>query len=177
VADFGLGAPLDPRSRLFDISLGGGALLDLGVYPLALASLVFGAPRRISTDVYLGTTGVDERAGIVLGYGDERLAVLYTSLRERTPSEAILFGTEGSLRLHGPIYRPMGITLSWPGREDELIRPTVEGNAYNYEAVEVMRCLNAGEVESPAMTLDESLEIMGTMDAIRERWGLRYPVE
>jgi predicted dehydrogenase len=175
VADFGLGAPFDPRSRLYDMALGGGALLDLGVYPVALASLVFGAPRRISTEAHLGVTGVDERAGIVFGYEDGRLAVLHTSLKEETPSEAMLFGSGGSLKLHGPIYRPSAVTLSRPGREDERSQPTVEGNAYNYEAMEVMRCLREGETESPAMTLDESLSIMRTMDEIRAAWGLTYP--
>lgn len=177
VADFGLGAPFDPTSRLFDIALGGGALLDLGVYPVALASLVFGRPHQISTQAHLGETGVDERAGIVFGYEDGRMAVLHTSLKEKTPSEAMLFGSRGTLRLHGPIYRPSAVTLSRPGKEDERIQPAVEGNAYQYEAMEVMRCLRAGETESPSMTLDESLSIMRTMDAIRAAWGLTYPEE
>jgi predicted dehydrogenase len=177
VADFGLGAPFDPRSRLFDPALGGGALLDLGVYPLALASLLFGHPSRVSSQARLGTTGVDERAGIVLGYDDGRLAVLHTSLREKTPSEASLFGDRGSLRLHGPIFRPTAVTLSRPGHDDERIEPVVEGNAYNYEAMEVMRCLAAGLTESPSMTLDESLSILRTMDDLRASWGLRYPGE
>jgi predicted dehydrogenase len=177
VADFGLGTSFDPEGRLFDIQLGGGALLDLGVYPVALASLVFGPPDTVSTHAHLGPTGVDERAGVVLGYEEEGLAVLHTSLLEKTPSEAMIFGEAGSLRVHGPIYRPSALTLSRPGHDDELIQPPVEGNAYNYEAMEVMRCLRAGELESPRMTLDESLSIMLTLDAIRAEWGLRYPGE
>jgi len=177
VADFGLGAPFDPGSRLFDLALGGGALLDLGVYPVALASLVLGPPDRISTHAHLGPTGVDERAGIILGYSEGRMAVLHTALREKTPSEAMIFGDAGSIRLHSPIFRPSGLTLSQPGRDEETIRPQVKGNAYNYEAVEVMRCLRSGTTESPSMTLDESLSIMRTLDAIRAEWGLRYPGE
>ncbi len=177
VADLGLGAPFDPKNRLFDIELGGGALLDLGVYPVAMAFLVFGEPSRIATIAHLGSTGVDERAGIVFGYDDGRLAVLNTALMEETPSDAEFFGTEGSLRLHGPIYRPTAITLKRTGEQERRIEPPVEGNVYNYEAVEVMRRLRAGELESPAMTLDESLSIMRTLDAIRAEWGLRYPGE
>ncbi len=177
VADFGLGAPFDARSRLFDPALGGGALLDLGVYPVALASLLFGPPSAMATQAILGATGVDERAGMVLGYGDERLAILHTSLREKTPSEATLFGTGGAIRLLGPIFRPTALTLSRPGWEEERFEPLMEGNGYDLEAEEVMRCLRAGEMESPAMTLDESLSIMETMDALRAAWGMRYPGE
>ncbi len=177
VADLGLGAPFDPENRLFDIALGGGALLDLGVYPVAMAYLVFGAPSRIATLAHLGSTGVDERAGIVFGYDDGRIAVLNTALMEKTPSDAVFVGTGGSLRLHGPIYCPTAITLAHEGEKERRIEPTVEGNVYNYEAVEVMRCLRAGELESPAMTLDESLSIMKTLDAIRAEWGLAYPGE
>jgi len=177
VADFGFRARFDPGSRLFDIALGGGALLDLGVYPVALASLVFGPPGGVATRAHLGPTGVDERAGIVFTYAGGRMTVLHTSLRERTPSEAMIFGSEGHLRLHGPIYRPPALSLSRPGREEERIQPTVEGNAYNFEAVEVMRRMRAGETESSSMTLDESLSIMRTLDAIRAEWGLRYPGE
>ena len=177
VADLGLGAPFEPENRLFDIELGGGALLDLGVYPVAMAYLVFGRPSRIATLAHLGSTGVDERAGIVFGYDDGRIAVLNTSLMEKTPSDAVFFGAEGSLRLHGPLYCPTAITLARDGEKERRIEPTVEGNVYNYEAVEVIRCLRAGELESPAMTLDESLSIMRTLDAIRSEWGLRYPGE
>jgi len=177
VADFGLGAPFNPRSRLFDLALGGGALLDLGVYPVALASLLFGRPDGIATRAHLGPTGVDERAGIVFSYDGGRMAVLHTSLLEKTPSEATVFGSEGRLTLHGPIFRPSGLTLARTGKAPERMDPPVEGNAYNYEAVEVMRCLRAGETESPSMTLAESLSIMETMDAIRAQWGLRYPGE
>ncbi len=177
VADLGLGAPFDPRNRLFDIELGGGALLDLGVYPVAMAFLAFGAPDRVATLAHLGSTGVDERAGIVFSYEDGRLAVLNTSLMEKTPSDAVFFGAGGSLRLHGPIYCPTAITLARAGEKERRIEPAVEGNVYNYEAVEVMRCLRVGELESPAMTLEESLAIMRTLDAIRAEWGLRYPGE
>lgn len=177
VADFGLGRAFDPASRLYDINLGGGALLDLGVYPLALASLLFGAPAGIATQAILGATGVDERAGIVLSYEGGKLAVLHTSLPEKTPSDATLFGEDGTLRLHGPIFRPSALTLARPGEEDRRIQPAVVGNAYNYEAEEVMRCLRQGVLESPSMPLDESLAIMRTMDALRETWGLRYPGE
>jgi predicted dehydrogenase len=177
VADFGLGASFDPANRLFDPALGGGALLDLGVYPVALASLLFGPPASLATQAHLGLTGVDERAGMVFRYQDEKLAVLHTSLREKTPSEATLFGTEGKIHLQGPIFRPTALRLTRPAEEDELFQPVMEGNGYDLEAAEVMRCLAAGKTESSAMTLDETISIMETLDALRAAWGMRYPGE
>ncbi len=177
VADFGVGRVPDPRHRLFDPAVGGGALLDLGVYPIAMASMVFGPPATIATAAHLGPTGVDERSGIVLGHDDGSVAVLSTSLTEKTPSEATFFGSEGSLRLHGPIFRPVAITVARTGDEPRRIEPVLEGNAFNYEAAEVVRRLRAGALESPAMPLDESLAIMRTLDAIRAAWGLKYPGE
>jgi len=177
--DFGFRAPLNPQSRLFDPHLGGGALLDVGVYTVSLASMVFGPPARITGLAHLGETGVDEQEAIILGYEQGQLAVLTTAIRTPTPQEAFLFGTEGQMRIHSPWWRPTMLTLSIQGQEQEdtVIRLPFEGNGYNYEAAEVMNCLRAGKLESDVMPLDETLTIMRTMDQIRAQWGLRYPME
>jgi predicted dehydrogenase len=98
------------------------------------------------------------------------------------PSEVLILGTEGWIRVHGPIYRPEKLTVSLKkaaprAREEREIPLPVTGNGYNYEAAEVMRCLREGRLESPGMPLDESLAIMRTMDGIRAEWGLKYPGE
>ncbi len=176
-ADFGLRFEFDRHGRLFSPELGGGALLDLGVYPISLASMVLGQTEAIVSLAKLGETGVDEQAGIILRYTQERLACLYTSMRAATPSEATIIGTQGRLRLHSPIYRPEHMTLTLSSQRDRRVDHRVEGNGLHYEATEVMRCLIEGKLESSLMPLDESLSIMQIMDAIRAQWGLVYPGE
>jgi len=178
MADFGFRAPFDPQSRLLNPNLGGGALLDVGVYVVSLASMVFGSPpSRISSMAHLGQTGVDEQSAVILGYDQGQLAVLSAAVRTNTPQQAILIGSEGQIRIHTPWWKPDTLTLSVQGREDKVIHLSCEGNGYNYEAVEVMSCLRDGKTESDVMPLGETLAIMRTMDQIRAQWGLRYPME
>ena len=177
IADLGMRFQFDPQSRLFDLHLGGGALLDLGIYPVSMASMLFGAPSSITSRAQIGETGVDEQAAIILEYGPLQLATLYTSLRTETPQEAILQGSRGRIRVQGPLYRPARLSLSVAGEKERTLEEPFQGNGYTHEAAEVMRCLRAGELESRIMPLDETLSIMRTMDTIRGQWGLRYPME
>jgi predicted dehydrogenase len=177
IADFGFDAPFDPQSRLFDPHLGGGALLDVGVYLVSLASMVFGSPARITSLAHLGETGVDEQAAITLGYDAGQLALLATAIRTRTPQDALLVGTGGQIRIHSKWWHPTALTLSIQGQQDQAFSLPFEGNGYYYEAAEVMDCLRAGKLESDVMPLDETLAIVQTMDEIRAQWGLRYPME
>jgi predicted dehydrogenase len=177
-ADFGFRTGFDPKSRLFDPNLGGGALLDVGVYTVSLASMVFGmAPSRISGIAHLGQAGVDEQSAVILGYDQGQLAILAAAVRTEMPQEAVLVGTEGRIRIHSPWWHPTTLTLSRPRQEDEILRLPYEANGYNYEAAAVMDCLRAGKTESDVMSLDETLAIMQTLDRIRAQWGLRYPME
>ncbi len=176
-ADLGFKMVYDPKSRLFDPQLGGGALLDVGVYTVSWAYMLLGPPDSITSTCQFGETGVDERMAIILGYNQSQLATLYASIRNATPSEAVLIGTEGWLRVHAPMYKPTTLTLSRAGQNDEVIEISHQGNGYNYQAAEVMRCLRAGLLESETMPLDETLAIMQTMDQIRAQWGLKYPME
>ena len=175
--DFGFRTSVNPKGRLFDPALGGGALLDVGVYPVSLASLVLGQPSRIASLADIGTTGVDEQAGIILGYEGGQLALLSTAIRTNTPHEARIMGTGGLIHLHGQWWRGTGLTLAVNGQEPQSIEEPITGNGYNYEAAEVMRCVRAGLAESDTMPLDETLAIMRTLDAVRAEWGLRYPME
>jgi predicted dehydrogenase len=177
-ADFGFRAPFNPRGRLFNPELGGGGLLDVGIYPVSLASMVFGPrPARVSSMAHLGETGVDEQAAMILGYEQGQLAILSSAVRTHTPQEAFLIGTEGRIRVHTPWWKPTNLTVSVEGQEDQTETLPFEGNGYNYEAAEVMACLRAGKLESDVMPLDETLAIMETLDQIRGQWGLRYPME
>ncbi|MGD8901966.1 MAG: Gfo/Idh/MocA family oxidoreductase [Anaerolineae bacterium] len=167
----------DPSDRRYDPNLGGGALLDLGVYLVSLASMIMGPPSRIGGLGHLGETGVDEQAGIVLGYEQGQVSTLFTSVRIDSPVEAVIIGTGGRIRLHPMWIHPNKLTLSVAGQEPTTIERPFDGNGYQFEAAEVMRCLRAGKLENDVMTLNETLSIIQTMDAIRAQWGLKFPGE
>jgi predicted dehydrogenase len=176
-ADFSFRAEFDPQHRLFNPALGGGGLLDVGIYPAALASMILGAPAQIAALADLGATGVDEQAALVFGYPAGQLAVLTCATRTNAIHEALILGTRGHIKLHEAWWRPSSLTLSVDGQPDEEFAPEAVGNGYNYEAAEVMRCVRAGRRESEIMPLDETLALARTFDTVREQWGLRYPSE
>lgn len=175
-ADFGFRAGVNPESRLFNPALGGGGLLDVGVYPISLASLLFGTPDQVTGLAHIGETGVDEQAGMVLRYDGGRLAVLSTGVTINTPQEAFILGTNGRIKIHAPWWKPSAMTVSANGKDDEVSAP-FEANGYQFEAQEVARCLRAGKTESDLLPLDETLQVMRTMDTLRAQWGLKYPME
>jgi predicted dehydrogenase len=176
IANFGFRADFDPQGRLFDLDLGGGALLDAGIYPVSFSSMIFGSPVQVASMAYLGQTGADEQSVYLLSYPQGQLAQLASAVSTDMPSEAIVMGTKGRVKVHGPIYCPTRLTLTLNDK-DEVIDAPLVGNGYNYEADEVMSCLRAGKLESDIMPLDETLAIMRTMDQIRAPWGLNYPTE
>ena len=175
--DFGFRTRFNPEHRLFKPALGGGALLDVGVYPVSLASSIFGAPERIVSMADIGDTGVDENAAMILGYENGAMAVLSTGIRTNTPQVAIINGTEGRITVHSRWWVPDRMTLEIFGKETTEIHMPLTGNGYNYEAAEVGRCMRSGKQESEIVPLDETLAIMQTMDTIRAQWGLVYPME
>ena len=174
-ADFGIVSPV-VQNRLFDPALGGGALLDVGVYPVSLASYLLGTPTAVSSRAHLGATGVDEQNAVILEHQGGALAVLSSAIRAETPQEALIVGTEGSVRVCAPWWQPMRIILANKDGEETFSSP-LPHNGYAYEAAEVMRCLREGLLESPLMPLAETLSIMRTLDTCRTQWGLRYPGE
>lgn len=175
-ADFSLKFQFDPKHRLFSPELGGGALLDLGIYPVSFSSFIFGQPKQIKSFAYLGQTGVDEQTSIILEFDDRKMASLFTSTRFTSPSEALLIGTKGNIKIHGPIYAPSRLTLVQDKKETIMEFP-FEGVGLHFEAQEVIDCLKTGKMESDMMPLAESISIMKTMDTIRRQWGLVYPTE
>jgi predicted dehydrogenase len=171
-------APRDESYYFFDPHLGGGILLDGGAYAVSIASMLFGGPpSRVASMAQIGETGVDEQSAVILGYELGQLAVLYMSFKTSIPPAARIMGSEGRITIHPPIFNPTQFTISRADQEDEVVEMPFEGNGLNYEAAEVMRCLQAGKLESETMPLDETLAIMQTLDQIRAQWGLKYPME
>ncbi|RKU21765.1 dehydrogenase [Candidatus Poribacteria bacterium] len=176
-ADFGNWVELSTenlKGRLFTPELAGGALLDIGVYTISLASMVFGTPAEITSLAHIGETGVDERAAILLGYEAGQIASLSCAITTRTSQDARIFGTKGAI--HIPNFaRATSATLEVPGKEPQQIEIPFIENGFEYQAIEVINCLRASELESDVMPLDESLSIIKTMDVARAQWGLEYP--
>ena len=176
-ADFGFRSRYEEGKRLWTPELGGGALMDVGVYPVSFSSMVYGGPpTRITALSDMHDIGVDEVTGIVLGHVNGGLAVVYTSIRSSTPQGADILGTEGSIKIQSPFWHATTATLK-AGKREETVELPVEGNGYNCEAEEVMRCVRAGKLESDIMPLDETLSVMTTLDSIRKEIGLKYPME
>lgn len=176
-ANSGFRGGWEPDSRLLNPELAGGALLDMGVYVISLASMIFGRPSRIAALGHIGLTGVDEQAAAVLGYDKGQLAVLACAIRTALPNEAMIIGTKGSIRLHREWAAGSKMTLSRTNVEDEIIDVPCAKNGFVYQIEEVAQCLQVGRTESSIMPLDESLAIMNTMDELRRQWKLRYPFE
>ena len=176
-ADFGFRFDWQPEHRLLNRDLGGGALLDVGIYPVSFAYMILGQPAEVVSQHYIGATDVDEQNAMIFGYANGTLATLQSALRTATPQVAIINGTEGRITLQSPWWRAERMTVEVSGEDPEEIYLPIIGNGYNYEAAEVARCLRSGLLESDVMPLDETLAIMQTLDAIRDQWGMTYPME
>ena len=165
-----------PGARHLNPELGGGSLLDVGVYVISFASQIFGkAPVDAIGLSHIGEIGSDEQGAAILKYDKGEIADLSYALRTEAVNEAYIYGTEGYIKIPDLFAVPSKVSLFINKKEVELIEGPIIGNALNYEAEEVMRCMKEGLKESPFMPLNESIEIMEVMDKIRKPWGLVYP--
>jgi predicted dehydrogenase len=156
----------DASHRLFAPELGGGALLDLGIYPVSFAHMVLGTPDRVVALADPAFTGVDAQTSILLGYESGAHAALTCTLRALGPTRAAIVGTEGRIEIDGAFYQPTSFSLiPREGESQRMFDPPAEGGL-RHEADEVARCIEAGGLESPEMPLDETVSIMRTMDAV-----------
>ena len=165
-ADHGQWFAQDPEFRLFAPELGGGALLDLGVYPVSFASMVLGTPGRIVTLIDPAFTGVDGQTSMLFGYASGAQAVLTCTLSAKSPTRGTIVGTEARIEIDGEFYAPTSFTLITRTGERTDFEASHEGRGLWHQADEVARCLREGLLESPLMPLDESISIMQTMDAV-----------
>ena len=167
----------DPDHYLFKKELGGGVLLDGGIYPVSLASWLLGYPDRIQSAGRLNSSGIDDHDALLLEYDCGAIAGLHVSMRTQSPPDITVLGSKGKIYVHPAMFCPSKITLSLFDAEETEIALPFASNGYQYEAMEVNRCLREGKTESKVMPLDETLAIMRMMDEIRGQFGLRYPME
>ncbi|MCW4385154.1 Gfo/Idh/MocA family oxidoreductase [Salinibacterium sp. SYSU T00001] len=176
--------PSDPSHRLQDPALGGGALLDLGIYPVSFAHDLFGAPSGIHASATFTATGVDRQTAIILEFGGDRRAVLQTALDTLGPNRASVIGTLGRIEIESVWYTPSAFTRydstgaiverHEAGQGDT----SAEGSrGMQWQAWEMERLVSEGRSESEIISPEESVNIMQTLDAIRERIGLVYPMD
>ncbi len=164
-----------PGARQLNPELGGGSLLDVGIYVISFASMIFGKnPVEAVGVAHIGDWGSDEQGVAVLKYDKGEIADLSFALSTAAVNEAYVYGTEGYIKIDDVFAVPTKASLFINRQEMEVIEEPIIGNALNYEAEEVMRCLRRGLKESPLMPLEESIQIIEIMDQIRKPWGLVY---
>ncbi|MGW3993031.1 Gfo/Idh/MocA family protein [Amycolatopsis sp. NPDC004772] len=166
-ADHGQWFAEDPAFRLFAPELGGGALLDLGIYPVSFASMVLGQPERVAAMATPAFTGVDAQMSMLFGYAGGAQAVLTCTLSAISPTTASIVGTEARIEVDGPFYAPASFTFIPREGERRRFEYVDEGRGLRHQADEVALRLAARETESPLMPLAETVSIMTTMDEVR----------
>jgi predicted dehydrogenase len=174
-ADFGFKANFPPEHRLFNRSPGGGALLDVGIYPVFAALTFLGQPGTIKALAIFGETGVDESCGMLFHYPENQLAILDASIALETETVAVLYGEKGTLQLHGRFHEPQDLTLTLYDGKSRQINMPYTGKGYYHEILAVAECLRQGKKESEKMPLDFSLQLMEILDDIRRVTGITYP--
>ena len=173
-ADLGVQRAYEPTDRLFDLALGGGALLDLGVYVVSFAQMLMGTPDTVTAAGSLFDSGADAEAALLLGWADGRSASLTTSLRCALPGQARVFGTAGWIDVLPRFHHPDTIVLHRAGAEPETIHRPHLGGGYAHELVEVTGCLRAGATESGVMPLSDTLAVQGVLQRAADQLGVRH---
>lgn len=175
-ADLGTVRDVDPSDRLFNPELGGGALLDLAVYPVSFAQMVLGAPSRVHAVAAWETTGVDAATTMLLGWDDGRAATLHTSFHSPSPGQARVFGDDGWIDVLPRFHHPSAIVLhrgaATPDDPGERLDLPPTGAGYSHEIAEVVACLRDGHVESTVMPLDDTLAVQGVLAEAADQLGL-----
>jgi predicted dehydrogenase len=174
-ARFSFQAPYDAADRKFNLSLGGGSLLDIGIYPVIEALFFMGVPDEIIAKATFGKTGSEESISIIFGYNDGRMSTLYSSFRTAGGIGSDLLCEKGNLCFSRERDMSQQLIVALNGKDAEKYSLLPEGMGYQYEATEVMKCLDEGKTESEFVPLSFSLDLMKTLDRIREAAGIVFP--
>lgn len=172
-ADFGFNAEADPEGRLYNKKLGGGSLLDIGIYPIYLSLLTFGFPEKVKAMAEFTETEVDGHCSMLLSYPKGIKAHLESTIEMKTPTEAYIFGSNGVLKFYSPFHHTEKIALSVDGKI-KTWSLKYKGNGYFYEIEEVNKCLRNRKTESSKLPLTTSKELITIIDRVRKEIGLTY---
>ena len=164
--NFGFVSPFDPYHRVYNPDLGGGSIPDIGIYPIFTAMYLFGKPETIQATSVPAPTGTDWTTSILFKHKKKEISVLTSSFETRLDNEARLYGEDGCLKLHAMFHIPTRLSLRRNDGKEMEIPLNLIGNGYNYEAAEVMDCLDKGQIESPSLPLSFSLELMQVLDEV-----------
>ncbi len=173
-ADFGFTAPHLPEKRLLNPTLGGGALLDIGIYPAYLSLLLLGYPSDIQAISNFGSTGIDQTTSFVLGYENEATAVLSCTLNARTRTEALIYGENGYIHIEGRFMEAKRIILHETDKSPVVFDFPRETFGYNFEIEDVNNCLREGKKQSEKIPLSMSVKLISLLDEIRQKAGIIY---
>lgn len=173
-ADFGFPANTDPSLRLFNKELGGGSLLDIGIYPVFAALATLGIPESINAQATFAETGVDKACDITFTYANEVTAELKSTFIEETPTTALFYCENGTILLNSRFHEPTNITLTDAEGNQETVEFPGNTNGYSYEIEHMNELVKSGKKESPVMSFNTSLQLIGLLDTIREKIGLTY---
>jgi predicted dehydrogenase len=178
-ADFGFRAPEPPAQRLYDPELGGGSLLDIGLYPVFLAQSLLGKPTEVLATMTPYSTNVDEQCAMILKFKNGELAVLSATFAADTPVEAMIAGSKARIQMRNRFHNSVATLEVAAGKEQpspvDVNRE--QGYGYQFEARHVGECLRKGLTESPVMTHQVSLDLMETLDRIKKAAGIRYKID
>jgi predicted dehydrogenase len=175
-ADFGAVFGVSDSHRVMDPMLAGGALLDIGIYPISVATFFLGAVEDVQATATIGHTGIDEQVAVSMRHVGGGVSLSGATILAASPFDAVITGTTGRIRLNGELSRPRGLTLT-RGEGEERIELPYDGNGYQFQADHVNECLRAGKTESDLLPLDHTLATMKVLDAARACIGLKYPFE
>ena len=173
-ADFGFVGDKDPERRVLNKELGGGSLLDVGIYPALFSILVLGVPETIRAMAKFTHTGVDGVCNMLFEHTGGKISVLESSITAKTPTEAMIFGTKGSIRMHTRFHHASAMTIEQYDTPAETHHFKYTGLGYYHEIMEAMECLRRNKTESDRMPLSLSLDLISTLDRVRSEIGLQY---
>ncbi|MBI9050308.1 MAG: Gfo/Idh/MocA family oxidoreductase [Anaerolineaceae bacterium] len=176
--NFAATPPFDLNNRFFKLDLGAGVLLDTGSYGISWAYSLLGKPQEVVGLAHFGESGADYQIACLMKFPAGQLVSILSSQMSYDHKNATIIGTKGKIEIHDPWYKPEVMTIYRENQEPERVEMPLDGYVgYEYEAMAVMDCIQNGKTECDVMPLDESIEIMKTLDSLRASWNHKYPFE